>query len=233
MRDAVKVDQIKEIIRKVDAINIEVSGIAVMERKETFANVIKKRQGFADVQDRRNYYNKSTRQEGTKTKEEQFYRRSVPMYEKRNVSGRDMSTNERKTIITCWNCQENGHMSRNCPRRRKLQCFGCGKEGHMIRDCQTRTSGSETRCSGCKEVGHHRGECPSISCSGCKRRGHLRFQCWNNSENRNDSRITGRRDYVAAFQDRRDDAEEAEARQENNYPNGDAPFEGETIGAMY
>ena len=45
----------------------------------------------------------------------------------------------------CWNCNEEGHISRECPKERKQvfkgsksKCFYCQKEGHLINKCYAR-----------------------------------------------------------------------------------------------
>jgi len=248
MRDAVKVEEIKEVIRKVDAINIEVSSIAVMQRKETFANVIKKRQGFAEIQDR----HQRSDQRNERPRFNQMQEKEVPEMT-RKYESRDFRRQESRTMITCWNCQGNGHFSRECPKKKVPICFQCGKEGHMIRECQNRTANPKIQCTACKETGHHRGACPSISCSGCGRRGHLRFQCWssggqqyrpNEYAGRYDerrrfeaSRYTddrGRTSYrnVAAMQSDEEAGEDSESRRGDGNPNAEAPSLGEMIGAM-
>jgi hypothetical protein len=37
--------------------------------------------------------------------------------------------------------QEEGHISRDCPTKRKMTCFKCNEEGHMSRECPTGGSG--------------------------------------------------------------------------------------------
>ena len=39
--------------------------------------------------------------------------------------------------IECWTCREEGHLSRNCVKRRPIICHGCGKEGHIRRNRTT------------------------------------------------------------------------------------------------
>lgn len=43
--------------------------------------------------------------------------------------------NRSKANVICWNCQGQGHLSRNCPKPRKLRCFKCGQLGVTIRNC--------------------------------------------------------------------------------------------------
>ena len=50
--------------------------------------------------------------------------------------------------MTCYNCNKEGHMSRDCPEPRAdnrpprsqsftdIECYNCGKTGHMSRDCE-------------------------------------------------------------------------------------------------
>ena len=42
--------------------------------------------------------------------------------------------------MSCYNCNEEGHISRDCPKPREggggpMSCFNCNEEGHMSRDC--------------------------------------------------------------------------------------------------
>jgi hypothetical protein len=61
----------------------------------------------------------------------------------------------RKTIIRCFKCWGEGHMSRNCkgPERNGL-CFRCGEDGHKIRDCP-----NDKKCLDCSNTGHRTGMC--------------------------------------------------------------------------
>jgi len=37
--------------------------------------------------------------------------------------------------VTCYNCDELGHTSRNCPKS-AAKCRNCGREGHIARHCR-------------------------------------------------------------------------------------------------
>ena len=230
MRDAMSVEEIKGVIKKVDDINIEVSGISVLSRKkETFANIVKTRQGFADRQNQsRNFLN--TQRNAQRS---DLIPRLKTDYFNKNFQQRETPVRNRP-VMTCWNCQEVGHMSRECRKPRIQKCFQCGKEGHQFRECNQRVTNVEMRCFACKDVGHNRSECPSISCSGCGKRGHLRFQCWNQTDRRRyaDEHRPPRRTQVAAFQTDRAENAEKSSCQDEDYPNREAPSLGEMIGAM-
>ena len=42
----------------------------------------------------------------------------------------------RRGIIRCYNCQEAGHLGRDCTRpKKRFVCFRCNEEGHLWRNC--------------------------------------------------------------------------------------------------
>ena len=245
LRDAKKPEEIMEVIKKLDSIELEVSSMAVIQRKETFSEVVRKRQDFADrhreKQDNRYLTPKHTveRHETARYNGRNFAFRSEGNAQRRNeydqrnrYSGEDQRT--------CWNCQERGHISQNCRKRAVRHCFSCGKEGHMSRECEMRRQ----RCYACKEEGHRREECPSISCTLCRRKGHLRYQCSNDgyqdAGRRNNSYLGFQRS--AGGDDRRggrvaaiesdDDRLCDDSGKQKDYPNAEASTLGEMIGAM-
>jgi hypothetical protein len=176
MREASTVAEIKAIIAKVDAINIEVSGIAATQRKETFAKVVQKRNDFENLQK----YRGDQREQRDQYREPKIERRFVnDSRDQRYVNQprREEETRFARNIITCWSCGQNGHTNRECQQRRNLTCYSCGKEGHISRNC----SQKQQSCYACKEQGHLRHNCPNISCSGCSKKGHFKFQCHNNT----------------------------------------------------
>uniref|UniRef100_A0A9J7ZAG0 Zinc finger CCHC domain-containing protein 7 n=1 Tax=Cyprinus carpio carpio TaxID=630221 RepID=A0A9J7ZAG0_CYPCA len=56
--------------------------------------------------------------------------------------------------ITCHNCSKSGHLSKNCPRAKKVPCCSlCGLRGHLLRTCPNR------HCSNCSLPGHTYDDC--------------------------------------------------------------------------
>lgn len=84
----------------------------------------------------------------------------------------------------CSNCNELGHISKNCPQDRieaervTVMCYNCGLEGHRVRDCRfiRLTIGNGSRltatgptprvdkfaCKNCGKSGHRVAECTSL-----------------------------------------------------------------------
>ncbi|GFU42299.1 probable ATP-dependent RNA helicase DDX4 [Trichonephila clavipes] len=102
----------------------------------------------------------------------------------------------------CYNCGDEGHMSKDCPTKRGNSnsrsgaCFKCGEEGHIGRDCPNSDGGGRSRggggaCYKCKEEGHMSRDCPNSdsgsrsrgggdgSCFKCKENGHMARDCPN------------------------------------------------------
>ncbi|CAK9297658.1 unnamed protein product [Gordionus sp. m RMFG-2023] len=98
---------------------------------------------------------------------------------------RAQSFNKSSGGSTCYNCNEVGHMSFECPQKKKqgggggarsgMTCYNCNKEGHISKDCPSKSSGGSRNCFKCGEEGHLSRECPSGGGSGGKRGGGNRF----------------------------------------------------------
>ena len=54
--------------------------------------------------------------------------------------------------MTCWTCQEEGHISRDCSKR-VIMCFACKQQGHIRRNCPT------IKCRRCQNNGHEEAQC--------------------------------------------------------------------------
>ncbi|CAI2385381.1 unnamed protein product [Moneuplotes crassus] len=119
--------------------------------------------------------------------------------------------------LRCRNCQEIGHMARNCPNETKypcckfcglehgpqenctsIKCFRCNKSGHKISECRERNI---TMCYKCKSIGHsgdkcfmtaYNGRLKQVLCMICSKPGHLNCQ----NIDRKDYHITFEEDEV-------------------------------------
>ena len=79
----------------------------------------------------------------------------------------------------CMNCNEIGHISKNCPEEKQenvdrpaIKCFNCGEVGHRVRDCPTPRQ-DKFACRNCGQSGHNSRECPeprsadNVECRKC------------------------------------------------------------------
>lgn len=76
-----------------------------------------------------------------------------------NAVASSSKTETRK--INCFLCKAEGHMRKDCPKKRKreLTCFVCSKVGHIAARCEERNK--DLKCYGCGGVGHAVAVCPS------------------------------------------------------------------------
>ncbi|XP_020601086.1 zinc finger CCHC domain-containing protein 7-like isoform X2 [Orbicella faveolata] len=80
--------------------------------------------------------------------------------------------------VKCYNCNEKGHLSQNCPLPKKISvCFLCGGVGHVKRHCPNEL------CFNCYEPGHISKQCrkprrrPYDRCNRCHVLGHIAVDC--------------------------------------------------------
>ncbi|XP_077549226.1 uncharacterized protein LOC144162530 isoform X3 [Haemaphysalis longicornis] len=113
-------------------------------------------------------------------------------------SGGWNSGGRRTSGRACFKCNQEGHMSRECPNadssNRSRACFKCGQEGHMSRECPNADSsggggrGGSRACFKCGQEGHMSRECPNADSSGgggggnracfkCGQEGHMSRDC--------------------------------------------------------
>ena len=81
----------------------------------------------------------------------------------------------------CFNCDQQGHYSRECPQTSQMVCFVCKESGHMSRQCP------QKKCYNCNKTGHVSNECPQQNvrfCFNCQKQGHIIRDCPSKSFNR-------------------------------------------------
>ena len=89
----------------------------------------------------------------------------------------------------CYNCGEEGHMSKNCPKKKAktMKCYNCGEEGHSSKDCPQPKKERNNKCFNCGEEGHRSHDCPhphkkekTNKCFKCGAEDHQSRDCPNN-----------------------------------------------------
>lgn len=98
--------------------------------------------------------------------------------------------------MTCYNCNEVGHMSRECPTKQQggggprgnstSVCYNCNETGHFSRECPTKQA---QKCFKCGEEGHISRDCSNVKteervCFGCRQPGHSLRDCPTGSKSR-------------------------------------------------
>ena len=85
-------------------------------------------------------------------------------------------TENKKDVVICHECHQEGHMSYNCP---KIKCFNCGLYGHKSFDCRRGRRGGYQRGRGGYRRGYENnyGRHKEIKCFNCGKFGHKSFDC--------------------------------------------------------
>jgi hypothetical protein len=120
---------------------------------------------------------------------------------KRKMEDEDTWTTHYPTTKCCYSCEEEGHLSRNCSKKR--ECFPTTiveYEENEVRDLlalerpKGKKDNSKVMCFKCKELGHYVSKCPKlhhkvnmqdsakrdirmITCFKCKQKGHYSDKC--------------------------------------------------------
>ena len=55
--------------------------------------------------------------------------------------------------ITCFKCQKEGHIARDCRSKESRACFECNAKGHLARDCKSKKGQSSSTSRGPEKQG--------------------------------------------------------------------------------
>ena len=85
---------------------------------------------------------------------------------------------KRRFAVRCFNCNERGHRTLECPQPKKEKvCWLCGEVGHLRKNCRNEL------CFNCSEPGHQAKKCPKPrcrvddTCNRCHAYGHFESFC--------------------------------------------------------
>jgi hypothetical protein len=124
---------------------------------------------------------------------------------KRKIEENDVGTTHNLTTKCCYSCEEEGHLSRNCSRKREdFPTAIVEYEENEVRDLlalerpKRKKVNSKDMCFKCKELGHYAEKCTErnnkangqdsmkkknlrqITCYKCKQKGHYADKCSEN-----------------------------------------------------
>jgi hypothetical protein len=120
---------------------------------------------------------------------------------KRKMEDKDMEIAPNHTPKCCYSCEEEGHLFRNCPKKReRYPTTVVEYEENEVKDLlalerpKRKKDNSKIMCFKCKELGHYADQCPTryqevnmrnsmkrdlsmITCFKCKQKGHYSDRC--------------------------------------------------------
>jgi cellular nucleic acid-binding protein len=123
---------------------------------------------------------------------------------KRKMEDKDMEIAPNHTTKCCYSCEEEGHLSRDCSKRREYFPTAVVEyEENEVKDLlaqerpKRKKDNSKITCFKCKELGHYADQCPTryhevnmqdstkrdhsmITCFKCKQKGHYSYNCSEN-----------------------------------------------------
>jgi len=106
----------------------------ITNMKKQLQSIVTILQGLKSLQPTRPTYADAVRKQGTMQARKQF---QVP---DPNQNSFRQTNGQRKSVIQCWTCGMNGHISRFCEmnRNNNPMCRNCGRRGHISRNCRIR-----------------------------------------------------------------------------------------------